>query len=197
MISLPCGMTMPFQPDELTRLVVQALEELGVPYMMVGSLSVNFYAIPRSTQGADFVIQMEALTLSRLAGRLAPALKLSPQSAFETVTWTTKHLFDSTDGDIPFKIEVFELSEDAHDRERFARRRRVPFADIATWLPTVEDVIVTKLRRSRSGRRVKDIEDVRNILAVQGDALDWAYVHRWCVAHDTRGLLDRVRAALP
>jgi hypothetical protein len=34
-------------------------------------------------------------------------------------------------------------------------------------------------------------------MAVQGDRLDWDYIHRWCDAHGTRALLDEVRASLP
>jgi hypothetical protein len=66
--------------------------------------------------------------------------------------------------------------------------------DRCTFLATAEDVIITKLHRSRHGNRSKDIEDVRNVLAVRGDALDWAYVRGWCDAHGTRELLDRIRA---
>ena len=43
--------------DEAVLAVIEALEGLGVGYMLVGSLSSNFYGIPRATQDADFVIQ--------------------------------------------------------------------------------------------------------------------------------------------
>jgi hypothetical protein len=45
-----------------------------------------------------------------------------------------------------FKVEFFLLSGDPHDLERFRRRRTVSFLDRQVWIPTVEDVIVTKLR---------------------------------------------------
>jgi hypothetical protein len=44
-------------------------------------------------------------------------------------------------------------------------------------------------------RSTKDVEDARGVVAVQGDPLDWNYIRRWCDAHGTRELLDKVRAS--
>ena len=66
------------------------------------------------------------------------------------------------------------------------------------WLPSAEDVIVTKLRWAERAKRGKDYEDVRDVIAVQGDAaLDWDYIHRWAAEHGTRTLLDQIRASIP
>jgi len=65
-------------------------------------------------------------------------------------------------------------------------------------VPTVEDVIITKLRWAQIAKRGKDSDDVRNVIAVQGDeALDWDYIHHWCAEHGTRTLLDEIRASIP
>jgi len=65
------------------------------------------------------------------------------------------------------------------------------------YFATAEDVIVTKLRWSRQGQRAKDTEDVRCVIAVRVDAIDWDYVHRWCDAHGTRQLLEDIRRSVP
>jgi hypothetical protein len=65
------------------------------------------------------------------------------------------------------------------------------------WIPTAEDVIVTKLHWALLGRRSKDRDDARDVIAVQGDRIDWDYVHRWCEQHGTRALLDEIRASIP
>jgi hypothetical protein len=38
---------------------------------------------------------------------------------------------------------------------------------------------------------------VRNVIAVQGEAIDWDYVYSWCDRHGTRALLDEIRASIP
>ena len=46
-------------------------------------------------------------------------------------------------------------------------------------------------------RRVEDCEDVRDVIAVQGDAIDWDYVIAWCDRHGSRAVLDEIRASIP
>src|SRR5262249_17975326 len=90
----------------------------------------------------------------------------------ETVTMTTRHVMEVIGS--PFKIELFHLSDDPHDQERFRRRRRERAYGREVSLPTPEDVIVTKLRwTQRSLRRSKDWDDVRDVIAVQGDGIDY------------------------
>jgi hypothetical protein len=47
-------------PEDATAAAIDALNALQIPYMPVGSLSCNYYAIPPSTQDADFVVQQSA-----------------------------------------------------------------------------------------------------------------------------------------
>jgi hypothetical protein len=181
--------------DEATAAVIDALESLAIPYMVVGSLSSNYYGVARSTHDADFVVHLQTASISQVMQRIGPGLKLDDQMSFETVTGTSKFVLKLPDE--RFKIELFLLSDDPHDRERFSRRRRGVTAGRETYVPAPEDVIITKLHWSLRAGRSKDLEDVRSVLAVQGKVLDWEYLHRWCDAHGTRKLLDRLRASLP
>jgi hypothetical protein len=95
-----------------------------------------------------------------------------------------------------FIVELFGLSDDPHDRERFARRQRVDWLGRPTWIATAEDSVVTKLRWALGAGREKDIADVRTVLAFKGDALDWPYIEAWCDQHGSRSLLEKIRAQL-
>jgi hypothetical protein len=111
---------------------------------------------------------------------------------FESMTLTRR--FIARVQGSPFEIEFFLVGNDPHDVERFRRRVTGRYRDRDVFVPTPEDVIITKLRWARS----KDLEDVRNIIAVQGDeALDWSYIHHWCAQHGTRETLDQIRASIP
>jgi hypothetical protein len=181
--------------DEATVAVIDALEFLGISYMLVGSLSSNYYGVARSTKDADFVLQLGSESVRRLADHLGPPFVLDPQMSFETATMTTRQIL--TVVEIPFTIELFHLSEDSHDQERFRRRQRVRTYDRQVYLPTAEDVIVTKLRWCLHSPRSKDWDDVRNLIAVQGERIDWEYVSRWCDRHGTRAILDEIRQSIP
>lgn len=181
--------------EEATMAVVDALEALHIPYMVVGSLSSNYYGIARSTKDADFVVQLEVESLSSLVNHLGPAFRLDPQMTFETITMTRRHVLNVAS--IPFRIELFHLSDDPHDQERFQRRRRVKLLDREVNLPTAEDVIITKMHWASIAKRSKDKDDVRDVLAVQGSNIDWPYVYGWCDQHGTRALLEEIRSSIP
>lgn len=53
--------------DEAVIAVVDALDSLSIPYMVVGSFSTNLYGLPRSTKDADFVVQLGRISIGRVA----------------------------------------------------------------------------------------------------------------------------------
>lgn len=133
--------------------------------------------------------------LSNLMTELGPTFRLDPQIRFETVTGTTCHIIDAGGGF--FRVELFQLSNDPFDRQRFARRRQISVLGRVAYAATAEDVTVMKLRWSGQGRRPKDREDERNLIMSQGDLLDWEYIHRWCDQHGTRQLLEEIHRSIP
>jgi hypothetical protein len=181
--------------EDAVLAVVEALEGLAIPYMVVGSVSSTYYGIGRLSKDADFVVALGTESIVSVARRLGPQFRLDPQMSFETVTMTRRYLAQVVG--TTFEIEFFQLTDDPHDQERFRRRQQVTLLDRLVWLPTVEDVLVTKLRWALLANRSKDREDVRGVIAVQGDRIDWDYVHRWCEEHGTRTLLDEIRASIP
>jgi len=184
-------------PNEAAGRVIEAFEKLGVDYLLAGSFSSNFYGIPRSTKDADFVAVLGE-DVGPLIGELSDDFEFDPQPSFEMVTGTLREKARAKE--IPFEIEIFHLSEEAHDQSRFSRRVSVYDELIGreVSLPAPEDVIITKLRWAEIAKRGKDRDDVRDVIAVQGDdALDWDYIHRWTAEHGTRKLLDEIRASIP
>jgi hypothetical protein len=180
--------------QEATAAVIDAFDALQIPYVLVGSLSASYYGIARSTQDADFVAQATPETVSSLLDRLEKVFQADRQMSFESVTAPGRYLLRQVDG--TFAVELFLLSDDAHDQQRFARRCRRRILDRDVSIPTAEDVIVAKLRWSHAGRRHKDVDDARDVIAVQGNWIDWDYVNSWCDRHGTRELLDHVRRLL-
>jgi len=181
--------------DDAVVAVLSALDSAAIPYMIVGSLASNFHGIPRSTGDADFVVDLGPSSLDRLSAALPSEMRLGAQGAFEAVTGTTRFLIELIG--TPFVCELFVRSDDAHDRERFSRRKRVSMLGRVAFVASVEDMIVTKLRWIKDASRAKDRDDVRNMLAVRAVDLDWDYLGYWTQAHGTSGLLNDIRASLP
>jgi hypothetical protein len=175
----------------ITTQVIAALSRCGVPHVVVGSFARNFHSFPRSTKDADIVLAIDAHGLGQFEAELGREFSLDPQATFETITGTFRHVLIHRETE--FKTELFLLSQDAYDQERFRRRQAISFNDQATFVLTAEDVIVTKLRWLRP----KDVEDIRDVIAVKSAKLDWDYIHRWTDIHATRAKLDEIRATIP
>jgi hypothetical protein len=181
--------------NEAVLAVIDALHASDVDYMLVGSLASNLYGIARSTNDADFVVQLGDTPMLEVARWLGPQFRFDPQRSFEGITATTRYVIEALE--LAFKIEFFLLSDDPYDQSRFARRRRIPMLGREAFVLSVEDVLVTKLRWSKEGRRVKDREDVANVLSVFVGEIDWTYVYHWCQEHHTVELLNEIRNSLP
>ena len=172
--------------------VIRALNESGAPYILPGSLSRNLYATPRSTQDADFVVEMPPAELEKLFKRLSGFLRREPQMSFETVTGKPQHKFRHEP--TKFIVEIFEARmDDPHERARFDRRKRGVVEGTPVLVPTAEDVIIQKLRWLKQIRRKKDREDVRDMLLHLRLDLDWPYLEHWTVKHGSASLLQEVR----
>lgn len=181
--------------EQAIREVVSVLNDLGIPYMAVGSVSSNVHGIARLTNDADFVLQLAPGQLTTLATRLGPGYRLDPQGGFESVTFTTKYVLEVVGS--KFRFEFFDLSEDPHDQERFRRRVSGSVLGLTAWVPTPEDVVIQKLRWYQIAGRRKDWDDVEGVLLVQREKLDWSYIESWCDRHGSRQHLDSLRASLP
>ncbi len=180
------------QGEDAVGILLDALNGLGVDYMVVGSFSSNRYGVPRATKDADFVLRIQTGQREELFALLPDSFNIDPQVSFEMVTGTWRQII--TVPEIPFTIELFELSSDAHDQERFSRRRELTLLGRQAWLPTPEDVVIQKLRWCIGGKRAKDFEDVVAVLGVQGEKrLDWPYVEKWCAIHQTLSVLGEAK----
>jgi hypothetical protein len=176
--------------ESITLRVVNALDVCGIPFLITGSFASNYYGIPRSTRDADFVLQSQHAVGPEFAKQLGEDFLLEPQLSFETNTGTFRQVLRHKQK--TFKVELFLLSQDTHDQARFSRRRAVQLFERQVWLPSPEDVIVTKLRWARG----KDKDDARDVMAVQQDKLDWPYMEEWCRCHGTLPLLAEIRRSI-
>lgn len=182
--------------EQLAAVVLDACEQEGIEHMLTGAFAHGLYGIPRSTKDIDVVLSLAgADPIARVVQRLKGVVLFEAQMHFDTLTWGKRLVGEST-GHPPFKVELFELFDDPFVQEQFHRKRLLFSRQIqrTTWLPTPEDIIVQKLRWARS----KDLDDARDVLAVQGpETLDMAYIEKWCALHGTLPRLHDVLATIP
>ena len=177
--------------DDVTLRVIDALNASRIAYMLVGSFSTNAYGIPRSTKDADFVLQLDGDLAPAFYQALGKDFEIDPQLKFETNTGTLKQ--EMRFAGTPFTVELFRLSKDSFDQERFRRKVAVKLLGRGACIPTAEDVVIMKVRWFRE----KDRQDIKNVLTVQRGNLDWPYIENWCREHGTLAKLDEIRRTIP
>jgi len=175
--------------------VAKALKQVGIPHMAVGAFVGIYYGINRTTDDADFVIQVDDLKLTPLRQALGPEFVIDSQPRIESVTFNTYYVVTHPESD--FDIDLFLLRDDEHERLSLSRRRLIEYEAGETYICTAEDFVITKLRWAKTKLRSKDREDARAVLFVQHDHLDMAYIRHWCSQHDTLSMLDEVLQKLP
>lgn len=182
--------------ESLAIAVVETTEAAAVDFMLVGAIAAGAYGVPRSTKDVDLLVAVNvAGGVDKVIQSLSSLVEFEPQVVFDTLTWGRRHVGQSRSTP-PFKVELFELFDDPFVQEEFRRRQQVfvPMLGRPTWLPTPEDVVVQKLRWGRG----KDLDDARDVLAVQGpETLDMAYVTAWCARHGTTARLEAALAGIP
>jgi len=175
--------------SDAVAILIACFAKFDVPYMIVGSLSSNAYGIPRATADADIVVENLEGAFEAIHQGLPSEFRSNPQIEFELMTGTTRRVIEF----IPtnFKIELFELSRDNFDQARFKRRVSVQHSTLGdnVWIPTAEDVVIQKLRWGRP----RDLSDVGDVVAVQHELLDWAYIQRWTDQHQTSAQMTTIR----
>lgn len=146
---------------------------------------------PDADEAADFVLHADSASWSRFFQRLPRNVTLDPQMRLETITMTTR--YDLAVNGTKFRIDLFNLSDDPHDRARFHRRIAKDVCGRPVPVPIPEDVVIQKIRWSKGGKRRKDIDDAVNVMAMQFAPLDWPYIEQWCEKHGTLALLNELR----
>lgn len=178
--------------ESTLRLAAETLNELGIPYMVTGSLASAFYGEPRSTQDLDIVVPADESRLQSLAERLRDAgLYCDERAVSEAVS--LRGMFNAVDPTSGWKIDFIVLKETAFGQAAFDGRTMSELSGVPLHLIRAEDIVVAKLEWAKLGQSERQIRDVAGVLLVQGHDLDRGYVEGWV---NRLGLTDEWDRAL-
>jgi len=182
---------------EATLAVVRVLDDLGIPYLVAGSMASSTYGEVRTTQDVDLVVDLAADEVERFVDRLRPDFYADDERARQAVerrgSFNVIHLRTMS------KVDLFVAGDDPGSRRQLERRRSVPVPGAPTVTLSVaspEDVIVQKLRWFRLGNEVSERQwrDAAGVVRLQGDSLDRAYLRQAAQELGVGDLLDRLLA---
>jgi Nucleotidyltransferase of unknown function (DUF6036) len=161
------------------REIVERLDRLGIPYMLVGSMAALAHGRVRTTQDFDLVIDVDE-------SRLRTLVKAFPEERFyvseeaATDALRLQSLFNVIDMETGWKIDLIPRKRRPFSLEEFSRRQRLSLLGLDVAVASVEDTIISKLEWAKlGGSSARQLEDVRELRGIAGDRLDLAYIERW------------------
>jgi hypothetical protein len=175
---------------EVLKTVGRRLDTLGIPYMITGSMAVNYYAVPRMTRDIDVVVELAGDDAERFCEAFGDDFYVDRDAVRRAIE--ERGLFNVIHGESVVKVDVVVRKESEYRRREFARRRRIRVGDDELSLVTPEDLIISKLDWARQSRSEIQLGDVRNVLASVPD-LDQAYLAEWTGRLGLAALYDEVR----
>jgi hypothetical protein len=159
-------------------LAIATLEQLGIPYAIVGSFASGAWGESRFTQDIDILIDVDAGQVKSLCDAFAgPEFYVSEAAAREAVRRQGQfNVIHPASGN---KIDFMIAGSAGWVTTQLQRRRRIPiFADQDADVAAPEDVILGKLLYYREGGSEKHLRDITGILKISGSSLDRDYVAR-------------------
>lgn len=148
--------------------VVQALDETGAPYMIVGAYGGSVFGIIRSTNDIDIMVDLQEKDCYALSEKFPlPRYYADPEMIKNSIAMGIMfNLIDTNEGT---KADLVPLKREPEYQLAFNRRVRETFQgpsgeSFEAWVAQPTDIIIGKLQAWNEGRSDKHPKDIYSIL---------------------------------
>jgi hypothetical protein len=148
--------------------ILVKLEELEIPYVVIGGFAATMYGTTRATFDIDIVVNMDEGDMQRLASAYpSPRYYADPgQMQKATQMGDSFNIIDSTLG---AKADLFPLTMDLRYEPAFINRVRQTIdiperGAVKVWAARPEDVIIGKLMAWEEGRSDRHTSDIYEMM---------------------------------
>jgi hypothetical protein len=161
---------------QLLEKICQILETLQIPYMLSGSVAMNFYTDPRTTRDIDIIVELRNTDVPAFIQLLDNQFYVYPEGIYEEIP--RQGMFNIIDYKTGFKIDFILRNEEEHEQVKFKNRRKIQYFGIDLWIIRLEDLVISKLKWIQVLESEKQKNDIVNLLDVF--YIDMEYITDWC-----------------
>jgi hypothetical protein len=159
--------------------VIEVLEQLDIPYMVVGGFAAIFYGEPRLTIDVDIVLDIKWRHIGPFVAAFPiPDYYVSEEGIRDSLQ--RRYPFNVIQPTTGAKVDLVPLPRDLFAQAAFQRRQRLEYDELghsATFI-IPEDIIVAKLIAYRETESDKHLRDARGVLMMQWGELNLEAVRR-------------------
>ena len=142
--------------------VIQVLEKIDIPYMVVGGFAAVFYGEPRFTIDVDIVADIQPRHLKPFVDAF-PVYEYYASEEGIRDSLLRRYPFNVVHSATGAKIDLVPLPRDVFTRLAFQRRQRMAYDEAGHTADfiTAEDIVIAKLMAYRDTGSDKHLRDAR------------------------------------
>ena len=159
---------------DIVRDVSARLERGNIPYMLTGSMAMNYYAEPRMTRDIDVVVALQPEHTDTILQLFAPDYYVAREAVQSSILH--RSMFNLIHEESVIKVDCIVRKNEPYRRAEFERRQRVTIENFSTWIVSKEDLIISKLHWAKDSRSELQLRDVKNLITT---GYDDHYINRW------------------
>lgn len=167
-----------FMSEELDVLkaVAANLNKANIPYMVSGSVAMNFHAQPRMTRDIDIVVVLGQSDIEHFVSAFKEEFYLDEETIKEEVK--RRGMFNLIHNKYIVKIDFIVQKGDEFSQSAFGRRLEIDLDGVKVYIASAEDLILAKLNWAKGSMSEMQLRDVANIKNMAGN-LDQTYLNNW------------------
>jgi hypothetical protein len=175
--------------------LADSFEQLGIAYAVGGSLASSIYGVPRATNDADLIADIQRAHVQPLQRNLEGDFYCAEELILDAIR--RRSSFNVIHLATMFKADIFVPRAETLGQEELnrARSETIQLANGSRVIrfASPEDTILQKLLWFRLGGQNSERQwsDVQGVLKIQGSSLDYDYLKRSAQVLNITDLLER------
>lgn len=175
--------------DELVILktVAERLNKSNIPYMISGSVAMNYYAQPRMTRDIDIVVDLRFPDIETFYNLFKDDFYMDLDMVKTAVK--NRGMFNIIHSGELVKIDFIVCKAQEFRKNELERRKKFKISDFETYFVSIEDLILSKLIWAKPSHSEMQLKDIKNLVKQE---VDIDYIKKWAGDLDVADLLEEV-----
>ena len=175
---------------EILKTVTTRLEKVNIPYMITGSIAMNYYAVPRMTRDIDIVIELNVVDVDKVFNIFKDDFYIDQKMIDNAIS--EEGIFNVIHNEKLIKIDFIIRKSSEYRKLEFNRRLPIDIVGIKMWLVSPEDLVISKIIWAKDNMSELQVNDIDNLLNAVRD-IDRRYIEKWVTLLGLKNVYRRLK----
>lgn len=158
----------------ILKIVAERLNNNNIPYMISGSVALNYYAQPRMTRDIDIIIGITPPDLEKFYKLFREDFYIDKKMIEEA--FVNRGMFNIIHSKELVKIDFIICKNSEYRKNELQRRKKVILENFTTYFVSIEDLILSKLVWAKPSHSEIQLKDIKTLLKQD---VDMEYLKKW------------------